>query len=209
VGTRDPEATKRRILDAALREFSEKGIAGARVDAIAERAGINKRMLYYYFGSKEDLFREILQRRIDETTAEQHPAVAETGRLAQRQRRLAQDEDYVRLLAWEALEARAGHVIDESVRRAYFKQWIAAVESEQRAGHLPSDLDAAQLVLSELCLVLGPLMVPQLTRLITGCSPTGPRQLERRADFLDALERRISATPERVESAESPAAAAP
>ena len=56
---------------------------------------------------------------------------------------------------------------------------------------IPADLDAAQLVLSELCLVLGPLMVPQLTRLITGCSPTGPTQLERRGAFLDALEHHI------------------
>jgi len=192
VGTRDPEATKRRILDAALAEFSEKGIAGARVDAIAERAGINKRMLYYYFGSKEELFHEILQRRVDENSASAHPHVAEHGRLGQRQRRLARDPDYIRLLAWEALEGGAGHVVDESARRAWFEEWIAAVEAEQRAGNLPADLDAAQLVLSELCLVLGPLMVPQLTRLITGCSPTSTRQLERRAAFLDSLEQRLT-----------------
>ena len=192
MGTRDPEATKQRILHAALREFSDKGIAGARVDAIAARACVNKRMLYYYFGSKEDLFREILQRRIDENSAASTDQdVAAPGRLARRQRRLAAEEDYVRLLAWEALESRTGPVIDESVRRAYFTQWVKAVEAEQRAGRVPADLDAAQLVLSELCLVLGPLMVPQLTRLITGCSPTGARQLERRGAFLDVLEHRI------------------
>ena len=59
---RDPEATRRRILDAALQEFSAKGIAGARVEAIAERADVNKAMLYYYFGSKEGLFVAVLER---------------------------------------------------------------------------------------------------------------------------------------------------
>ena len=66
---RDPEATKARILAAATEEFAAKGISGARIDDIAERARTNKRMLYYYFGSKEGLFREILQRRLDQGIA--------------------------------------------------------------------------------------------------------------------------------------------
>ncbi len=55
-------ATKRRILEAALAEFAEKGLAGARVDEIADRAGVNKRMIYAYFGSKEDLWLTVLER---------------------------------------------------------------------------------------------------------------------------------------------------
>ncbi len=59
--TRDPDGTARAILAAATEEFAEKGIAGARVDAIAARAGINKRMLYHYFGSKEGLYLAALE----------------------------------------------------------------------------------------------------------------------------------------------------
>ena len=58
---RDPEGTRRRILEAATREFSSKGIGGARTDAIARAAGTNERMLYYYFGSKDLLFRAVLE----------------------------------------------------------------------------------------------------------------------------------------------------
>jgi AcrR family transcriptional regulator len=54
-------ATRQRILDAALVEFAEKGLAGARVDEIALRAGANKRMLYAYFGSKEELWLVVLE----------------------------------------------------------------------------------------------------------------------------------------------------
>jgi AcrR family transcriptional regulator len=55
-------ATRQRILDAALVEFAAKGLAGARVDEIAARADANKRMLYAYFGSKEDLWLAVLER---------------------------------------------------------------------------------------------------------------------------------------------------
>jgi len=60
--SRDPEATREAILIAATDEFAAYGLGGARVDRIAERAGINKRMLYYYFGQKEDLFLAVLER---------------------------------------------------------------------------------------------------------------------------------------------------
>lgn len=59
--TRDAAATRERILKAAKLEFAKKGLGGARVDEIAERAMINKRMLYVYFGNKEDLFLAVLE----------------------------------------------------------------------------------------------------------------------------------------------------
>ena len=61
VRTRDAEATRKRILAAAKREFARFGLGGARVDRIAERAKANKRMIYHYFGSKEDLFTAVVE----------------------------------------------------------------------------------------------------------------------------------------------------
>ncbi|MDM9619559.1 TetR/AcrR family transcriptional regulator [Rhizobium sp. S96] len=58
---RDPERTRAAILEAATKEFAENGMGGARVDAIAERAGTNKRMLYHYFGDKERLYLHVLE----------------------------------------------------------------------------------------------------------------------------------------------------
>lgn len=68
---RDPEGTRRRILDAATEEFRLGGLAGARVDSIAKRAGTNERMLYYYFGNKEDLFVAVLDETYDAFVAAQ------------------------------------------------------------------------------------------------------------------------------------------
>jgi len=60
---RDADATRGRILAAATQEFARHGLGGARVDRIAERAGANKRMLYYYFRDKEGLFLAALEDR--------------------------------------------------------------------------------------------------------------------------------------------------
>lgn len=57
--------TRQRILDASSAVFAEEGFAGARVDAIAERAGVNKAMLYYHIGDKRALYGEVLKRNFD------------------------------------------------------------------------------------------------------------------------------------------------
>ncbi|HUC60589.1 MAG TPA: TetR/AcrR family transcriptional regulator [Alphaproteobacteria bacterium] len=59
---RDPEATQAKILDAATEEFARHGFDGARIERISGRAGTNDRSLYYYFGSKENLFRVAIER---------------------------------------------------------------------------------------------------------------------------------------------------
>jgi AcrR family transcriptional regulator len=58
---RDPQRTRALILEAAISEFAQNGLSGARVDAIAARSGANKRMLYHYFGNKEDLYLAALE----------------------------------------------------------------------------------------------------------------------------------------------------
>lgn len=58
----NPEKTRENILQEAIVEFVQQGLAGARVDAIAERTHTSKRMIYYYFGSKEQLYVEVLEK---------------------------------------------------------------------------------------------------------------------------------------------------
>jgi AcrR family transcriptional regulator len=59
---RDAEQTREDILSVATEEFAEKGLSGARIDQIAERTSTSKRMIYYYFGGKDGLYRAVLQR---------------------------------------------------------------------------------------------------------------------------------------------------
>ncbi len=58
---RDPEKRRRELLLAARHEFAEHGLSGARVDDIVNRAGVNKQLMYYYFGDKESLYEKVLE----------------------------------------------------------------------------------------------------------------------------------------------------
>ena len=186
---RDPEATKRRLLEAGLHEFAAKGISGARVDAIAARAKSNKRMLYYYFGSKDGLFREILRWKLLERTEQlKEQDASNPDRIAERQQRVLASRDYIRLLTWEALEGGSRRKVAESdARAAVYELWIEQIEAEQAVGTIRADLDPAQLVLSEIALTLFPVAFPQLTRLITGHGPHDPEFLAERQPFLALL----------------------
>jgi TetR/AcrR family transcriptional regulator len=73
--TRNAEATKAVILDAALEEFAEQGLAGARMDHIAKVAAVNKALLYYYFESKEQLFIGVIHRAFLTITDALHAAL--------------------------------------------------------------------------------------------------------------------------------------
>jgi AcrR family transcriptional regulator len=73
--TNDPERTRANILEVAAAEFGEKGLAGARIDEIAAATQTSKRMIYYYFGSKEGLYLAVLEeeyRRVRDIEGELH-----------------------------------------------------------------------------------------------------------------------------------------
>ena len=68
---RDPAATRRKLLTAARREFAASGLAGARVDEIAARAGVNKQLVYHYFGDKDALYLAVLEWVYEEIRAQE------------------------------------------------------------------------------------------------------------------------------------------
>jgi AcrR family transcriptional regulator len=73
--TNDPERTKANIMEVAAAEFGEKGLAGARIDEIAAATQTSKRMIYYYFGSKEGLYLAVLEesyRRVRDIESDLH-----------------------------------------------------------------------------------------------------------------------------------------
>ena len=65
----DPDATKRNIISVATKEFSENGLSGARIDEIAAKTKSSKRMIYYYFGDKKNLYLKVLEEAYNEVRA--------------------------------------------------------------------------------------------------------------------------------------------
>jgi TetR/AcrR family transcriptional regulator len=183
--TRNPERSRERILVAAFKEFAAKGFAGARVDTIARRAAINKRMLYHYFGDKESLFREVLRRRMAErhawglatpdSPAESLPYWFDLA---------CKDKGWVRLLEWEALQFAEGRLIDEERRRNSAKEAVKRIVRRQSLGHLSDRFKPQQILLAMLALTWFPLAFPQLTKLITGKAPSDGEFLREQRAFL-------------------------
>jgi len=186
--SRDPARTRERILAAALREFSAKGFAGARVDRIALRARVNKRMLYHYFGNKESLFREILARKVRERAAWAVTAPDDAAEsLAFWFDTACRDRDWVRLMEWEALGVGENGAHDDAERRAAFQKGVGQVRDRQARGLLRADVDPGHLLLAMVALTTFPAAFPQFTRLLTGLRPTDHAFATRHTAFLRRL----------------------
>ena len=184
---RHPARTRERILAAALREFSDKGFAGARVDRIARRARVNKRMLYHYFGNKESLFREILARKVRERAAWAVTAPDDAAEsLVFWFDTACRDRDWVRLMEWEALGWEGG-VHGDAERRAAFQKGVGQVRERQGRGLLRADVDPGHLLLAMVALTTFPAAFPQFTRLLTGLRPTDRAFATRYTAFLRRL----------------------
>lgn len=150
----DTEATRRRLLEAGARQFAAHGFAGARVDAVARDAGVNKERVYRYFGDKQQFFAAVLSRELegllDGIVFDGSGADAvgtSAGRLFDR---FVAHPELPRLLAWESLE------LPESVGLATRRTTCAANASSLRDAlpGLGAD-DAEHLLLSIVSLVAG------------------------------------------------------
>jgi TetR/AcrR family transcriptional regulator len=152
------EDTQRKILEAAEAEFARMGLHGARVDEIARRAEVNKRMLYAYFGNKEQLYAAVLTRvygRMAQTEkswisldlpAEQ--TLCEVIRLYFSF--LAGDPSFVRMLLWENLNDAASIRSTDagSLKAPALKALTDTVERGIREGVFREDIDPGSTALS-------------------------------------------------------------
>ncbi|MFA7762977.1 TetR/AcrR family transcriptional regulator [Streptomyces sp. NRRL S-448] len=170
--TKDPTRdTPTRLLDAARAEFAKFGIAGARVDRIAEQAAANKQRLYSYFGSKEQLFSTVLARAYREL-GEQVPVPTTredlehyVGRIFDYHRR---DTSLVRLLAWEGLHYGDAEIPGEEERQAYY---LSKNETLGRALSLASPQEVGHLLMTLIGIASWPFVVEQQRRLMAGLAP--------------------------------------
>jgi AcrR family transcriptional regulator len=209
VTSRDAPRTRAAILAAAAVEFAGNGLAGARIDAIAAAAGVNKRMLYHYFDSKDGLFEAV---RVDRLRPP--PTRVGTPDLADRTRTLRDDAaehpDELRLLMWEELE-RGGEAADAPRRAAAWRERVTELRDAQRDGRIHAGVDAALLELACAALALFPLAFPKLARMITGHAAGDPEfDADHRrvlALFAEAFEIRSAAVA--AAPSQTPAAAPP
>ena len=181
---RDAERTRGRIVEAAVDEFAEKGFAGARVESIGRRAGVNKQLLYHYFGGKEDLFREVVERKIEERLGRLEGSPGELGGLLEYHfEKHYEDLDWIRFLTWEAANRSEEAPLEEERRESIARQ-VEDLREKGVKGDLPSDLDPRYLQLAVYALTTYPVAFAQITRMTTGQDPESPEFREAWREFL-------------------------
>jgi AcrR family transcriptional regulator len=142
---RDADRTRKRILAAATEEFAALGIAGARVNRIAEEAGCNKAMLYAYFGNKDQLFDAVFTAYVDAYLAEvgfdadDLPAYA--GRVFDY---FEEHPGHLRLATWYRLERPQGSRLDAVL--AVNADRLAELKRAQADGTIPADFSPVELL---------------------------------------------------------------
>jgi TetR/AcrR family transcriptional regulator len=186
---RDPERTRERILDAAVVEFGEHGFAGARISAIARRAGVNEQLISYYFDGKEGLYRALQQRWQMIGADASRPELPIADVVAAFLRLNVEQRSFARLLAWDGLAHTGSDAVEPD---AYFAEMVEDLLRRQRAGELADDLDPAYVLLMLFAAALAPTVIPQIARRLTGLSAESPKFQEAYAEQLRRVVERLA-----------------
>lgn len=187
---RDPAQAREKLLDAATEEFGAKGFAGARVRDIAARAGLNQQLISYYFGGKAGLY-EALQQRWRQRSADLGRAELPLDEAVINFLRASlANPAWTRLLAWEGLADHSGQQHPQD--NADLMRWIVAENRRrQDRGELAPDLDPAYVSLVLFAAAAAPLILPHVTRNLTGLDPTSEDFQQYYAEQLAKVIRRL------------------
>ncbi|MFD2796466.1 TetR family transcriptional regulator [Promicromonospora vindobonensis] len=189
--TRDPEGKRRQLLDAALAEFSEHGIGGARVDRIAARAGVSAGLVYTFYDGKEGLFEAVYDTIVEQVVS---GIPIDVDDLAEYAGRLydggLEHPEVMRFMTWYQLER--GHRQSETRATVVesMTEKVTAIEDAQRRGVVTDRQDAAELLALLLTIAnMWQLQGEDVRRLV-------PRA-ERRRLVVDAVRQLVAPAPAR------------
>lgn len=200
LGTRGkPEESRAAILKAAVKEFAREGVAGARTDAIARSAGVNKALLYYYFKDKESLYDAVLDDVFSGVRSAVHNALSQ--QLPPRERLkayirahfdyIASHPPYHRLVHAEFLRAGRDSSRLQRVAQQYFRPVFSELAALLREGEASGDfrgVSPLHFIPSMISVIVFYFTTAPIMRVMTGANPLSPECLaERRAAVIDFI----------------------
>jgi TetR/AcrR family transcriptional regulator len=200
LGTRGkPEESRAAILKAAVREFAREGVAGARTDAIARSAGVNKALLYYYFKDKEALYEAVLDEVFSGVRTAIHSALSQS--LTPRDRLMAYVRahfDYIasnplypRIVHAEFLRAGRDPSRLQGVAKQYFRPVFSDLSSLLKEGAASGDfrrVDPIQFIPSMIAVITFYFITAPIMRVMAGFDPMSPARIAaRRAAVIDFI----------------------
>src|ERR1700688_1059969 len=194
-----PEQSRAAILRAAVREFSEHGRSGARTDAIARSARVNKALLYYYFKDKEALYQAVLDEVFSGVRAAIHQALSQ--QLPPRERLtayvrahfdyIASNPLYPRIVHAEFLRAGRDPSRLQGVAKEYFRPIFSELSSLLKEGAASGDfrrVDPIHFIPSMIAVITFYFITAPIMKVMTGFNPMSPEFVaERRAAVIDFI----------------------
>jgi TetR/AcrR family transcriptional regulator len=189
---RQPEASRDAILQAALAEFAQEGLAGARMDAIAAAAGVNKALLYYYFHDKDSLYGAVLDRffiRLTERVMSELDSAAPLGERLLRYACahfdcVAESPHYARLFQGELMSAgRGGSPNLTRIAEQYIRPIAMRVTELLQQGSASGEfrnVDAIQFAPSIVAINVHYFVIAPVTRALFNRDPYAPDAIRRR-----------------------------
>ena len=200
LGTRGkPEQSRKAILKAAVREFSQEGVSGARTDAIARSAGVNKALLYYYFKDKGALYQAVLDEVFSGVRAAIHNALSQNlppreklaGYVCAHFDYIASNPLYPRIVQAEFLRAGRDPSRLERIAKHYFRPVFLELSALLKEGEQSGEfrrVDPIHFIPSMISVIVFYFNTAPIMKLMTGADPMSPERLaERRSAIIDFI----------------------
>lgn len=169
MAVRDAEATKARIFEAATKEFAAFGIAGARVDRIAQNAQANKQLIYAYFGDKKKLFYKVLDKALVAVAESVSTDITDLDKWVDDHIDYHREHpELLRLLMWESLEVPAEEVCQSEARRSRYAVKTQKVADAQELGVVRADMPPPYMLMFLMGMINYGTALPQVRGLIFG-----------------------------------------
>ena len=194
---RDARRTRARILNAAIRLFSDRGLAGTSVDDIADKARINKRMLYHYFGNKQGLYLAVLENVYQRIRSISLEIIAESQNIGDLLRGLINEyftflrtnPEFVALLNWENSQGATGlKLVDmDSVTQPFISAIQEALTQEKLQHAIRDDVDIKFLIMTCISLCGYYFSNQQSLSVVFGMNLDDPVQMDRWVEHITQL----------------------
>jgi TetR/AcrR family transcriptional regulator len=190
VRRRDAERTRQALLDAARHEFADKGLAGARVTEIADRAGVNKQLISYYFGGKQGLYDTLVEQWLEQEREMTDPAIG-LDELVARYLAVAHDQpELQRLFIRENLEVDPATVAPD-----LHADDVTDLRRRQAEGEIAEDIDPAFLLLVLQAAVSVGVLFPRDVKRYLDLDPSSDEYFEHADRQLRLIVRHLAAPP--------------